>query len=278
MESVIDSVIDIRGLGLTFERDGRRTEVLRELDLAIPRGGFVAIVGASGVGKSTLLRVLIGLAKASAGNVSIATRSTARQPVALVFQDSRLLPWRRVVDNVAFGLEGAGLSKAERRARAVEALRIVGLAELAGRWPYQLSGGQRQRVSLARALAVEPEVLLMDEPFSALDVLTAETLRTDLLDLWCEGRMPIRSILMVTHNIEEAVLMCDRILVFSSNPGRVIAEIKVDLPQPRKRLDPAFRSLVDDIYARMTVADDLEWLHSVNVPTIRVEGLTVAGD
>ena len=244
MESVIDSVIDIRGLGLTFERDGRRTEVLRELDLAIPRGGFVAIVGASGVGKSTLLRVLIGLAKASAGRVSLATRSAARQPVALVFQDSRLLPWRRVVDNVAFGLEGAGLSKAERRARAVEALRIVGLAELAGRWPYQLSGGQRQRVSLARALAVEPEVLLMDEPFSALDAISREGLQDELTRIWQQTG---KTILFVTHDIEEATYLADRVIVLAGSPGRAVIDRTIDTPRPRRRDDPADASLIADI-------------------------------
>lgn len=244
MESVIDSVIDIRGLGLTFERDGRRTEVLRELDLAIPRGGFVAIVGASGVGKSTLLRVLIGLAKASAGRVSLATRSTARQPVALVFQDSRLLPWRRVVDNVAFGLEGAGLSKAERRARAVEALRIVGLADLAGRWPYQLSGGQRQRVSLARALAVEPEVLLMDEPFSALDAISREGLQDELTRIWQQTG---KTILFVTHDIEEATYLADRVIVLAGSPGRAVVDRVIDAPRPRRRDDPAEAGLVAEI-------------------------------
>ena len=244
MESVIDSVIDIRGLGLTFERDGRRTEVLRELDLSIPRGGFVAIVGASGVGKSTLLRVLIGLAKASAGRVSLATRSTARQPIALVFQDSRLLPWRRVVDNVAFGLEGAGLSKAERRARAVEALRIVGLADLAGRWPYQLSGGQRQRVSLARALAVEPEVLLMDEPFSALDAISREGLQDELTRIWQQTG---KTILFVTHDIEEATYLADRVIVLAGSPGRAVVDRVIDAPRPRRRDDPAEAGLVAEI-------------------------------
>jgi NitT/TauT family transport system ATP-binding protein len=140
----------------------------------------------------------------------------------------------------------------ERRTRALAAIDLIGLDGFENAYPKELSGGMRQRVGLARALVVNPSLLLMDEPFSALDVLTAETLRTDLLDLWSEGRMPIKSILIVTHNIEEAVLMCDRILVFSSNPGRVVAEIKVDLPQPRDRLDPPFRALVDDIYARMT--------------------------
>ena len=140
----------------------------------------------------------------------------------------------------------------ERRKRALKAIDLIGLDGFETAYPKELSGGMRQRVGLARGLVVNPKVLLMDEPFSALDVLTAETLRTDLLDLWCEGRMPIRSILLVTHNIEEAVLMSDRILVLASNPGRIISEIKVNLPQPRNRIDPAFRALVDDIYARMT--------------------------
>ena len=140
----------------------------------------------------------------------------------------------------------------EARRRALKAIDLIGLDGFESAYPKELSGGMRQRVGFARALVVQPNILLMDEPFSALDVLTAETLRTDLLDLWCEGRMPIKSILMVTHNIEEAVLMCDRILVLSSNPGRIAAEIRVKLPHPRNRLDPEFRSLVDQIYALMT--------------------------
>ncbi len=150
------------------------------------------------------------------------------------------------------GLEAQGIPQEERRKRALKAIDLIGLDGFETAYPKELSGGMRQRVGLARGLVVNPKVLLMDEPFSALDVLTAETLRTDLLDLWCEGRMPIRSILLVTHNLEEAVLMSDRILVLASNPGRIISEIKVNLPQPRNRVDPAFRALVDDIYARMT--------------------------
>jgi NitT/TauT family transport system ATP-binding protein len=240
----MESVIEINGLSLAFERDGRRTEVLRGLDLAIPRGAFVAIVGASGVGKSTLLRVLIGLAKASSGKVAVSTTSAARQPVALVFQDSRLLPWRRVIDNVAFGLEGSGMARAERRAKALEALAIVGLADLARRWPHQLSGGQRQRVSLARALAVDPEVLLMDEPFSALDAIARESLQDELTRIW---QVTGKTILFVTHDIEEATYLADRVVVLAGAPGRAVADHRIEAPRPRRRGDPASAGVVADV-------------------------------
>ena len=144
------------------------------------------------------------------------------------------------------------MPRAEREARAEAAIEVIGLGGFENAYPKELSGGMRQRVGLARALVVHADLLLMDEPFSALDVLTAETLRTDLIDLWVDGKLPVKSILMVTHNIEEAVLMCDRLLVFSSNPGRVASELKVSFPHPRNRLDPAFRQMVDDIYALMT--------------------------
>jgi NitT/TauT family transport system ATP-binding protein len=166
-----------------------------------------------------------------------------------------------------------GVPRAEAAERTADFIARVGLRGFEQRFPHELSGGMRKRVALAQTLVYDPEILLMDEPFSALDVLTAETLRTDLVDLWIEGRLPIKSVLMVTHNIEEAVLMCDRILVFSSNPGRVAAEIKVDLPHPRNRLDPTFRQLVDSIYARMTQRPEprtpaVEGIHGTGVGMI----------
>lgn len=229
--------------------------VLDDVNLALKRDEIVSLLGRSGSGKSTLLRIIAGLLPPTEGRVTIdgVPVSGPASQVAMVFQSFALFPWLTVLENVELGLEAQGVAQEERTKRAVAAIDLIGLDGYESAYPKELSGGMRQRVGLARALVVNPQVLLMDEPFSALDVLTAETLRTDLLDLWCEGRMPISSILMVTHNIEEAVLMSDRILVFSSNPGRIMAEITVDLPQPRKRLDPKFRELVDDIYSRMTV-------------------------
>ncbi len=229
--------------------------VLENVDLQLYPNEIVGLLGRSGSGKSTLLRAIAGLIRPSRGDITFEGRPVVgpNSDVAVVFQSFALFPWLTVLQNVELGLEAQGVASSERRKRALAAIDLIGLDGFESAYPKELSGGMRQRVGLARALVVRPKVLLMDEPFSALDVLTAETLRTDLLDLWCEGRMPIESVLMVTHNIEEAVLMCDRILIFGSNPGRVIAEIHVDLPQPRNRLDPAFRMLVEDIYARMTV-------------------------
>lgn len=228
--------------------------VLDDVNLTLRDNEIVSLLGRSGSGKSTLLRIIAGLMPATEGEVRIGGKAVEGPAgeVAMVFQSFALFPWLTVLENVEIGLEAKGVAPDDRRRLALAAIDLIGLDGFESAYPKELSGGMRQRVGLARALVVHPQVLLMDEPFSALDVLTAETLRTDLLDLWCEGRMPIRSILLVTHNIEEAVLMSDRILVFSSNPGRVMAEVRVDLPQPRDRLDPAFRAIVDDIYGRMT--------------------------
>ena len=249
------SLIDIRSVCRSFPKgSGEDLLVLEKVDLTINSGEIVGLLGRSGSGKSTLLRIIAGLVAPSTGEAKCRGEIIKGPPhgVAMVFQSFALFPWLTVLQNVELGLEALGIDSAERRKRALAAIDLIGLDGFESAYPKELSGGMRQRVGFARALVVHPDLLLMDEPFSALDVLTAETLRTDLIDLWTDGRLPIKSVLMVTHNIEEAVLMCDRILVFSSNPGRVAVEIKVDLPHPRNRLDPVFRQLVDSIYARMT--------------------------
>ena len=250
-----DLLLDVRRVCRSFPKaSGGDVVVLENVDLTMRSGEIIGLLGRSGSGKSTLLRIIAGLVRPSHGDAICRGVPIEGPPdgLAMVFQSFALFPWLTVLENVELGLKAIGVSRAERRKRAVEAIDLIGLDGYESAYPKELSGGMRQRVGFARALVVHPDLLLMDEPFSALDVLTAENLRTDLIDLWVEGRLPIKSVLMVTHNIEEAVLMCDRILVFSSNPGRVTAEIKVDLPHPRNRLDPVFRQLVDSIYARMT--------------------------
>lgn len=274
-------IVRVAGVGHHYGapgRDGRL--VLDGVDLTLREGEVVGLLGRSGSGKSTLLRAIAGLIRPDAGSIDFAPAPDGTRPsVAMVFQTFALFPWLTVLQNVELGLEAQAVPPAERRARALAAIDLIGLDGFESAYPKELSGGMRQRVGLARALVVDPALLLMDEPFSALDVLTAETLRTDLLDLWFEGRMPIRSMLLVTHNIEEAVLMCDRILVFASNPGRIAAEIPVTLPHPRDRLDPAFRRLVDAIYARMTdrPSDATPTRNTAAIPLPRVSTNSLAG-
>ena len=249
----VHPLVEVRNVRHFYGKPGdNNVLVLDNVDLTLFEKEIVGLLGRSGSGKSTLLRSIAGLIAPTGGSVTFPRGTDAPVTVSMVFQSFALFPWLTVQQNVEVGLEAKRIPPAERRKRALAAIDLIGLDGFENAYPKELSGGMRQRVGLARALVVDPSILLMDEPFSALDVLTAETLRTDLLDLWSEGRMPIKSILIVTHNIEEAVLMCDRILVFSSNPGRVVAEIKVDLPQPRNRQEPAFRALVEDIYVRMT--------------------------
>ena len=248
-------LLEVRCIRQAFPKpDGSQLLVLEDLNLDLVQGQIVGLLGRSGSGKSTLLRLIAGLARPSAGTITYLGKPVvAPAPgIAMVFQSFALFPWMTVLENVQLGLEALGLPAAEIRQRALAAIDLIGLDGYESAYPRELSGGMRQRVGFARALVVHPNILLMDEPFSALDVLTAETLRTDFLELWSEGRLPIKGVILVTHNIEEAVLMCDRILVFSTNPGHIINEIKVELPQPRKRLDPKFRDLVERIYVAMT--------------------------
>jgi NitT/TauT family transport system ATP-binding protein len=249
------TLLEVRDIRQAYHKDANADlVVLDNVQLTLRSGEIVALLGRSGSGKSTLLRIVSGLLKPTSGEVIWRGAQLAgpADGVAMVFQSFALFPWLTVQENVEIGLEAIGVPRAERERRAEDAIDLIGLGGFESAYPKELSGGMRQRVGLARALVVHPDLLLMDEPFSALDVLTAETLRTDLIDLWAEGKLPLKSVLMVTHNIEEAVLMADRILVFSSNPGRVASELAVPFAHPRNRLDPAFRELVDDIYAVMT--------------------------
>ncbi|MFC5431253.1 AAA-associated domain-containing protein [Paraburkholderia denitrificans] len=250
-------VLSVRNVSRGFAKTGDERLVLEDVNLSLREGEIVGLLGRSGSGKSTLLRIIAGLIKAGSGEVDWLGKPLdgPAEGVSMVFQTFALFPWLTVLQNVEAGLEAQGVGARERRERALAAIDLIGLDGFENAYPRELSGGMRQRVGFARALVVDPMLMLMDEPFSALDVLTAETLRTDLLDLWTQGRLPIKSVLIVTHNIEEAVFMCDRILVLSSNPGRVVAEIKVPFKHPRNRLDPAFRKLVDEIYARMTARE-----------------------
>ncbi len=248
-------LLEVRHCRQSYHKDPNSDlVVLEDVNLSLRDGEIVGLLGRSGSGKSTLLRIIAGLLQPTAGEVIWQGREVCgpARGVAMVFQSFALFPWLTVQENVELGLEALGMPKAAREDRAESAIDLIGLGGYESAYPKEMSGGMRQRVGLARALVVHPDLLLMDEPFSALDVLTAETLRTDLIDLWSEGKLPVKSILMVTHNIEEAVLMCDRILVFSSNPGRVAQELTVRFPHPRNRLAPDFRQMVDDIYGIMT--------------------------
>jgi len=248
-------LLDVQSVSQAFRKpDGDQLVVLEGVNLALQEGEIVGLLGRSGSGKSTLLRVIAGLNLPTAGEVRYLGQAVGgpADGIAMVFQSFALFPWLTVLENVQLGLEALGIPATEIRRRSLQAIDLIGLDGFESAYPRELSGGMRQRVGFARALVVHPNILLMDEPFSALDVLTAETLRTDFLELWCEGQLPIKSVLLVTHNIEEAVQMCDRLLIFSTHPGRVVGEIPIDLPQPRHTQDPRFRALIDRVYVEMT--------------------------
>ena len=238
--------------------DGRALPVLDGVSFTLREGEIVALLGKSGSGKSTLLRCVAGLIAPSSGTVTY--RGTplngANPGVAMVFQSFALLPWLTVQQNVELAMQARDVPEDARRDKALRAIDLIGLDGFESAYPKELSGGMRQRVGFARALAVEPDALLMDEPFSALDVLTAANLRGELTRLWEGHDFPVKAILIVTHNIEEAVQLADRILVLSSNPGRIRAELAVAMPRPRDRHDPGFEQLVDTVYGILTGRED----------------------
>jgi len=227
---------------------------LRDVALTLEAGELVCLVGPSGCGKSTLLRIIAGLTPVTAGTVHYrgAPFTGVNPHTAIVFQTFALFPWLTVIENVDVALKARGLDPATRQAHATQLVRLGGLAGFEAAYPRELSGGMRQKVGFARALAVEPELLCLDEPFSALDVLSAEALRGELLELWLNRSMPTQAILMVTHNIEEAVELADRIVIMGNDPGRIVSELRIDLRHPRNRKDTAFQALVDRVYATLT--------------------------
>ena len=250
-----DMILQLSGVAKHFKSaDGHDRTVLDGVDVRLRAGEIVALLGASGSGKSTLLRIMAGLIPADAGSVLYNGQPLygPARGIGMVFQSFALFPWLNVQQNVELGLEAQGVAPQERARRADAAIALIGLGGFEGALPRELSGGMRQRVGIARALVTRPDVLLMDEAFSALDVLTGERLRDDILALWLTPDMPTRAMLVVSHNIEEAVLMADRVLVFASDPGRVQQELAVGLPRPRDPDSEAVRALVDTVYALMT--------------------------
>jgi NitT/TauT family transport system ATP-binding protein len=248
-------IVELHNVCKAFAKpSGEPLPVLKDISISITEGEILGLLGRSGSGKSTLLRIAGGLIEPTTGDVLYrgATLTGPAEGIAVVFQTFALYPWLTVLDNVELGLDALRLSADEERRRANSAIDLIGLDGFQSAYPRELSGGMRQRVGFARALVADPTLLLMDEPFSALDVLTAETLRTDFLDLWIAHKLPTKAVLLVTHNIEEAVAMCDRILVLGSDPGHIAAEIPVSLPQPRNRLDEGFHAIVDEIYSILT--------------------------
>ncbi|HVM74401.1 MAG TPA: nitrate/sulfonate/bicarbonate ABC transporter ATP-binding protein [Candidatus Saccharimonadales bacterium] len=257
----VEPIIEARKLEKFYPQpDGSRIQVIAPTDIAVYPGQIIALLGPSGCGKSTMLRMLTGLSPTSGGSVywhGHPVRDEAPN-VSIVFQSFALFPWLTVIENVEAPLEARGVGEFDRHKRALRIIDAVGLDGFESAYPKELSGGMKQRVGVARALVVEPEVLFMDEPFSALDVLTAETLRGELLELWLGKKIPTRAIFVVTHNIEEAVILADRIIVLGRNPAHIHAEFSVDLPHPRDRKEPRFVELVDLIYRALTRQDHPE--------------------
>lgn len=249
------ALVELKNISHHFiKSDGQALRVIEGVNFSMKEGELVALLGQSGSGKSTLLRIIAGLIAPSQGEVLYQGQKVTgpMRGIAMVFQSFALMPWLTVLQNVELGLEAQKIPAKERRERAINAIDMIGMDGFESAYPKELSGGMRQRVGFARALVTEPQLLLMDEPFSALDVLTAESLRGDLLELWHEHNTKMKGILFVTHNIEEAILMADRVLIFGSNPGCIKGELLIDLPHPRNSQDPKVLALIDDVYKLMT--------------------------
>ena len=265
-EVAAKAVLDLSHIHQAFPRpNGDSSVVLDDISFSLREGEIVGVLGRSGCGKSTLLRIASGLMRPTSGKVTYEGKAVDRpaKGIAMVFQTFALFPWLTVLQNVMAGLDALGMKEAQAREKAIAAIELIGLDGFETAYPRELSGGMRQRVGFARALVVDPVILLMDEAFSALDVLTAETLRSDFIDIWTEKKTAIKSVMLVTHNIEEAVFLCDRIIVLASNPGRIAAELEVPLPQPRDRLAPEFRPGIAvrlPVVPSLRIADFLDML------------------
>lgn len=235
-----------------------RKKILDNINLTLKSNEIVAILGKSGAGKSTLLRIIAGLSSPATGRLIYHNQEKANDcfEIGMIFQTFALFPWLTVLENVELGLKALEISERERRTRALAAIDLIGLDGFESAYPRELSGGMKQRVGFARALVLRPEILLMDEPFSALDVLTANNLKNDFLDLWSNGKTHMKSVVIITHSIEEAIIMADKALIFSSNPGRIVSELPITLPRPRDNQTAEFRAIADKIYGLMVSASD----------------------
>jgi NitT/TauT family transport system ATP-binding protein len=266
VETQTNCLIILENINKSYQQpNGQQITILENINLELHPGEIVALLGPSGSGKSTLMRMIAGLIPPTHGQILYHNHPLVglNPGVAIVFQSFALYPWLTVLENVELGLKAKGEAPDSRRQKALKMIDIIGLDGFENAYPKELSGGMRQRVGFARALAVEPELLCMDEPFSALDVLTAENLRFELLDLWLDRRIPTQSILIVTHGIEEAVILADRIIVLGRNPGRIRANFPVSLSHYRDRKSPQFQALVDQVYKILTIPE----LEPVEVPT-----------
>ena len=273
-----DHLLELRNVDKAYGPKGKQFVAVRDISLRLDAGEFVCLLGPSGCGKSTLLRIITGLNTATSGTVLYrGKRLNGVNPHAtIVFQTFALYPWLTVQENVEVALRPRGVPPGARAERALKLIDTVGLNGFESAYPRELSGGMRQKVGFARATAVEPELLCLDEPFSALDVLSAEALRGELMELWLNKAIPTQAILMVTHNIEEAVMMADRIVVMGKDPGHIVTEIDVKLRHPRKRKDPAFQAQVDRVYAAVageTVVSVSEGKRAKGLPGARLNAL-----